>query len=376
MPRASWRGFLRLSLVSCPVYLSPATTRTKPIRLHQVWRPAPAEEADAAPPLVKGQELLGRSMPRFSDDTYDEEAQTRSAARISLRPHDPSTGEEVEKEEVVKGYEYERGQFVTFTAEEMKTLDVESSKVIDLEKFVPRGDIDPVDFDTPYYLYPDGPIAVETLRVIGAAMAEAGVVGLGRLTLSRRERMVMVEPRGTGMALFTLRAADEVRASQFGTAEGELDAEMVAIAGAIIKQRTGTFDPSTYQDRYQEALRELIEAKMKGLPIEPRAVSAPPPVIDLMSALKRSLAQEAPGKGGRAIKEKRTRTIPDRRQPSLLLPVSGGQRRKEQPATEPTSTATKAAQKGMSAAHRSNAAHQSNSMSRPGRAKGARCKPN
>ena len=93
-------------------------------------------------------------------------------------------------------------------------------------------------------------MAAEAIRVIGAAMAEAEVVGLGRLTLSRRERMVMVEPRGTGMALFTMRAADEGRASQFGSAKGELDAEMVAIAGAIIKQRTGTFDPSTYQDRY------------------------------------------------------------------------------------------------------------------------------
>jgi DNA end-binding protein Ku len=94
-------------------------------------------------------------------------------------------------------------------AEELKALDVESSKVIDLEKFVPRGDLDPVYFDSSYYLFPDGPIAVEALRVIGAAMAEAGVVGLGRLTLSRRERMVMVEPRGTGMALFTLRANAE-----------------------------------------------------------------------------------------------------------------------------------------------------------------------
>ena len=155
-----------------------------------------------------------------------------------------------------------------------------------------RDDIDPVYFDSPYYVYPDGPIAVEALRVIGAAMAEAGVVGLGRLTLSRRERMVMVEPRGTGMALFTLRAAGEVRAPQFGSAEGDLDAEMVAIAGAIIRQRTGNFDPSTYRDRYQDALQQLIEAKMKGLTIKPRPVSTPSPVIDLMAALKRSLAQE------------------------------------------------------------------------------------
>jgi DNA end-binding protein Ku len=156
----------------------------------------------------------------------------------------------------------------------MKALDVESSKIIDLEKYVPGGGIDPVYFDSSYYLYPDGPVAVETLRVIGAAMAEAGVVGLGRLTLSRRERMVVVEPRGIGMALFTLRAAEEVRASQFGIAEDELEAEMVAIARAIIAQRTGSFDPTAYRDRYQEALRELIEAKMKGLPIKPRAVSA------------------------------------------------------------------------------------------------------
>ena len=94
---------------------------------------------------------------------------------------------------------------------------------------MPRGDLDPVYFDSSYYLYPDGPIAVETLRVIGAAMAEARVVGLGRLTLSRRERMVVVEPRGTGMALFALRAAEEVRATQFGISEGELDAEIAEV---------------------------------------------------------------------------------------------------------------------------------------------------
>jgi DNA end-binding protein Ku len=161
-----------------------------------------------------------------------------------------ATGEEIAKSRVVKGYEYDRGQFVTFPAEELKALDVESSKVIDLEPFVPGGDIDPVYFDTPYYLYPDGPIAVEALRVIGAAMTEASVLGIGRLALSRRERIVMLEPRGSGMALFTLRAADEVRAAQFGDNERDVDPEMVAIARAIIGQRLGKFDPSAYRDRY------------------------------------------------------------------------------------------------------------------------------
>jgi DNA end-binding protein Ku len=336
MPRASWKGFLRLSLVSCPIYLSPATTRTKSIRLHQVWRPTSAEETDDALPRVERQNSSnGSGAPRvLTDDGNDEADHTQEASRIALRPHDPSTGEEIEREQVIKGYEYQRGQFVTFTSEELKALDVESSKVIDLEKFIQRGELDPVYFDRPYYLYPDGPIAIETLRVIGAAMAEAGVVGLGRLTLSRRERMVMVEPRGTGMALFTLRAADEVRAAQFPSAEGELDPEMVAIARAIIAQRTDEFDPTTYRDRYQEALRELIEAKVKGLPIKPRAVPEPSPVIDLMAALKRSLAQETPAKGARGNRRRRTKAVADRRQPPLLLPVLGGRREKEEPAVQ------------------------------------------
>ena len=239
----------------------------------------------------------------------------------------------------MKGYEYGGGQFVTFSAEELKALDVERSKIIDLETFVPRGEIDPVYFDAPYYLYPDGPIAVEALRVIGVAMARAGIAGIGRLTLSRRERMVMVEPRGTGMALFTLRAADEVRAAQFGDNEGDLDAEMVAIAGAIIAQRTGSFDPTTYRDRYQEALRALIEAKLKSLPIKPREVITPPPVIDLMAALKRSLAQKTPATGATTNKRKQAKPPADRRQRSLLLPVAGGRKRKVEPATAPAANA-------------------------------------
>jgi DNA end-binding protein Ku len=337
MPRASWRGFLRLSLVSCPVYLLPATARTKPIRLHQVRRPSAIEESEED--LSEAQQDANvpehPTASAIHDDAIDEFDQGGAATRIVLRPHDPRTGEEVEKQEVVKGYEYGRGQFVTFSAAELKALDVESSKVIDLETFAARGEIDPVYFDSAYYLHPDGALAVETLRVIGAAMAEAGVVGIGRLTLSRRERMVIVEPRGTGMALFTLRAAAEVRASQFGSAEDEFDAEMVAIAGAIIRQRIGKFDPSTFRDRYQEALQKLIEAKLKGIAVKPQPTPTPPPVIDLMAALKRSLGREKPmpKRGSSAAGKGRQLPSDRRRQAALLLPLAGGRKRKEQPAT-------------------------------------------
>jgi DNA end-binding protein Ku len=265
MPRASWRGFLRLSLVSCPIYLSPATARAKPVRSHQVWHPPSAEDPEDHRLIITEERRIAKPPGRPpTQDGKDEAAQAGPATRITLRPHDPTTGEELDRREVVKGYEYGRGQFVTFTAEELKALDLESSKIIDLETFVPRADIDPIYFDTPYYLYPDDSLEIETVRVIGAAMANGGVAGIGRLTLSRRERMVMVEPRGTGMALYTLRAAKEVRTSQFAVAESELDAEMVAIASAIIRQRTGSFDPSTFRDRYQESLQRLIEAKMRG----------------------------------------------------------------------------------------------------------------
>jgi DNA end-binding protein Ku len=216
MPRASWKGFLRLSLVSCPVYLSPATTRTKSIRLHQVWVPGArpsvpteANDEDEAPPRTAGRSSRGE--PDTEEDQWEEPAEP--ATRIALQPVARDTGEAVERDEVVKGYEYERGQFVTFTPTELKALDVESSKTIDLTSFVPRDEIDPLYYNAGYYIHPDGAIATEAYRVIAAAMSEAGVAGLGRLTLSRRERMVLVEPRGSGMALITLRSAEEVRPS-------------------------------------------------------------------------------------------------------------------------------------------------------------------
>ena len=156
----------------------------------------------------------------------------------------------------------------------------------------------------------------------------------------------MVEPSGIGMALFTLRAASDVRAPQFGSAEGELDAEMVAIAGAIIRQRTGNFDPNAYRDRYQEALQQLIEAKTKGLTIKPRAVSTPSPVIDLMAALKRSLAQEPSGPEQKTAKGRRTKQASDRRQPALLLPLAGDRKTKQRLSAGPAVTSIKKRNRG------------------------------
>jgi DNA end-binding protein Ku len=338
MPRASWKGFLRLSLVSCPVYLSPATTRTKSIRLNQVWvprsRPAgPVEaEEDAEPAhITRGPDLSQRAAD-LATDTEEEPEYAAPATRIALRPHDPHTGEEIERDEVRKGYEYERGQFVTFTPEELKALDVESSHTIDLTSFVPRAEVDPLYLNAPYYVYPDGAVAAEAYRTISAAMIEAGMAGLGRLTLSRREHMVLVEPREQGLTLITLRAAEEVRAAQFDGFGGELDAEAVAIAGMIIQRKNGSFDPSTFRDRYQEALKELIEAKIKGLPVKALPAARAAPVLDLMAALKQSLAQEM---GGAASAKPKRRAAADRRQSSLLLPVSGkGGKESSRTATE------------------------------------------
>src|SRR6266568_9057186 len=192
MPRASWKGSLRLSLVSCPVYLSPATTRTKSVRLHQVWvprnelqdEPGDADpEDEQLPPSGRAQAPEEHARAGAGGEPED----AGPATRIALRPYDPYTGEEIEREEVTKGYEYERGQLVTLRADELKALDVESSRTIDLTTFIPRADVDPLFFSTPYYVYPDGPVAVEPYRVINAAMAEGGlaIVALGPAVFHR-----------------------------------------------------------------------------------------------------------------------------------------------------------------------------------------------
>ena len=310
----------------------------------------PAGTGFSAYPWSAARLLWSRRQPRRSAS-----GSTSSTARpetaCSSSSINSQTGEIVDRDQIVKGYEYERGRYVTINDDELKALQIESSKIIDLDRFVDREEVDPVYLDTPYYVYPDGELAAETFRVIGEAMEHKNKVGLGRVTISGRERPVLVEPRDGGLVMSTVRSADEVRPAEFGPpAKSEIDADMVGIAETIIERRSGEFDPDEFSRPVPGCVARARRAKDQGAGRAPREMAEPSKVINLMDALKRSLAQEekepAPAKEA-AAKPTRAPAASDRRQRALLLPVSGGRKKKEEPAAEPAASRCIAAAKGL-----------------------------
>ena len=256
--RPTWQGHLKLSLVTCPVALYSATSSSSDVHFNLI-------------------------NPKTNN-------------RIRMIATDPDTGP-VERGDLVKGYEVEKGRYILLTDEEIRSVRLESTKAIDIEKFVPADEIDRLYWNDPYFLLPDGKMAVEAYSVIREAMKKSGQIALGRVVMSTRERIIALEPRGKGIIAYTLRSEDDVSDAEDAFKDipaGKADANMVSIALKIIEQKEGPFDPAQFVDRYEEALKALIEDKEKG----EKPVAAEPPedtnVVDLMAALRASLKHGGP----------------------------------------------------------------------------------
>jgi DNA end-binding protein Ku len=264
--RPSWEGHLRLSLVTCPVALYPATTEAETVRFNLI-------------------------NPTTNN-------------RIKMKTVDAGTGEEVSRGDLVKGFEVAKGEYILLDKDDFEAVKLESTRTIDIEKFVPRDSIDRLYWDMPYHLVPAGKTGMEAFAVIREAMKHKNMVALGRLVMSTRERICAIEIEEEGLLMTTLRTAEEVRDVD-EVAHPELpkpDKQMLAIAEKIIEQQSGAFDPAEFTDRYEEALRAVIEEKKKGKPVKPsKPANDDSKVVDLMAALKKSLA------GGGASRERAER---------------------------------------------------------------------
>jgi len=253
--RPSWSGFLKLSLVTCPIQLFNATTHADSVSFHFI------------------------------------NPKTRN--RIQMKPFDPDTGE-VERKDLVRGFEMADGKYVTVTDEDLAQIRLKSTKTIEIEKFVDLAEVDTLYFDGAYFVMPDGPMAAEPYAVIREAMKKEQRAAQGRLVLSYREHVVIIEPRKAGMILHRMRDAREVEARlPFDSIKSvKVDPKMVAIASEIIAQKEGRFEPAEFKDPYEEALIAMLKRRAKGAkPVhEVEEEEKPTNVVNLMDALKSSLA--------------------------------------------------------------------------------------
>jgi DNA end-binding protein Ku len=277
-PRPNWKGFLKLSLVSCAVALYPATSTSQRIRFNIINR---------------------KTGNRIRNDIIDAE-----------------TGQPVEPEDRMKGYQVEKGRYVLVEEEELDNVALESTHTIDIEEFVPISEVDRIYLDASYYLVPQDEMAQEAFAVIREAMRKEGLVGLARVVIYRREHLLLLQPRGKGLMATTLRYKTEVRNEQdyFDDIPNvKVAADMLKLGVQILESKKGHFDPSKFDDRYENALMQLIKAKRAGKAPPTIAEPRPSNVINLMDALRRSARADRGASSSRKTHASRAKRSTTRR---------------------------------------------------------------
>ena len=251
--RPTWKGYLKISLVTIPIKVFPATDAGATISFNQLH--------------------------------------AECNTRIQQKRWCPKCEREVPNTDIVKGYEFEKGNYVVVDEEDVEKVRVDSTRVINLEKFTDDTAIDPIYLERPYYLAPDGPVASEAFAVVREGME--GKAGIGKVALYGREYLVKVQPRERGLIMYTLRHADEIRAmdaiDELGGVPVKVKAEEVKLARQVMSTFEGEVDFKSYRDEYQDGLRQIIEAKIEGREVVVPEVEAPPKVVNLMEALRKSL---------------------------------------------------------------------------------------
>jgi DNA end-binding protein Ku len=287
--RANWKGFLRLSLVTCPIALFPATSESEKVTFNQLNR--------------------------------------KTGHRIKYLKVDADTGEEVDNEDIMKGYKVDSDSYIEITKDELENIALESTRTIDINEFVPRAEIDDLYLVRPYYIVPDGKVGHDAYAVIRDTIKSMDKVALATVMLTNREHVIALEPRGKGLVGMLLRYPYEVRdASEYfdEIQNVKITKDMLDLAKHIVEQKSGAFEPEKFEDHYEAALVDLINRKRSGERIigtvRPRETGN---VISLMDALKRSLGKEA-GSGNAKAKKSRKRV---EGQSEMLLPISGGGKR-------------------------------------------------
>ena len=304
-PRANWKGFLRLSLVTCPVALYPATSDTEKVSFNQINK--------------------------------------KTGHRIKYAKVDAESGEEVANEDIVKGYKVDTDTYIEVTKDELDDIALESTHTIEIDEFVPKAEIDNRYLIRPYYLVPDGKVGQDAFAVIRETVKSLNKVAIGRVVLTNREHSIALEPLGKGLMGTLLRYPYEVRSEKdyFDDIQDvKITKDMLELAKHIVEQKSGDFEPDNFEDHYEEALIELINKKRAGINVPAKAApKTQGNVISLMDALKKSLeTQAAP-----PAKAKKSKRIEGQRE--MLLPIAGSGKRaaKDKEETKDKQEAKKAA---------------------------------